>query len=401
MGGVMILHELKRMMHRFIGNSINSLFRLVFCAYFFIALSFISVFLIHNGNVHAAIRSLNIYNWSDYIADDTIANFHKKSGISTRYDVYDSNDILQAKLLAGQSGYDIVIPSSHYVSRQIKMKTASGSGLFRKIERKRVPNLKNLDPALMRKVAVFDSGNHHTIPWAFGTTGLGYRVERVKEILGESAALDTWDNLFDPEKLSKLNQCKVSVLDAPDQMFAAALHYLGRNPSSNDPADYHAAFELLKKIRPHITQFSSSTYINDLVAGDICFAFGFSGDIMIARERSRQANKPYHIKYIIPNSGAPIWFDLMAIPADAQNVNEALEWINYSQDPQVNAATTNKVFYPSVNKTARQFVRADIANDSNIYPSEDVIEKLFPLTAVDPKISRLMTRLWTRFKTNK
>lgn len=397
----MIVYGLVRMMHRYAKRSMCTVFRPIVYACFVALLLLISLLFLGVKGTSASSRSLNIYNWSDYIADDTIANFYKKTGISTRYDVYDSNDILQAKLLAGQSGYDIVMPSSHYVSRQIKMKTVEGGGLFRFVDKNRIPNLKNLDPALMKKVAYFDPGNQRTVPWAFGTTGLGYRVERVRQILGEDASLDTWDNLFDPKIISQLNQCKVSVLDAPDQMFAAALHYLGLNPSSNNPADYHAAFELLKKIRPHITQFSSSTYINDLVAGDVCFAFGFSGDIMIARERSKQANKPYQIKYLIPKTGAPIWFDLMAIPADAQNVDEALEWINYSQDPKVNAATTDKVFYPSVNKAARRFVRSDIANDSNIYPSEAVIEKLFPLTAVDPKISRLMTRLWTRFKTNK
>lgn len=361
----------------------------------------IGVFFLFSQHVLAVGRHLNIYNWSDYIADDTVGNFFKKSGIKTRYDVYDSNDILQAKLLAGRSGYDVVMPSSHYVGRLMNMKSTSGQGLFQTLDKEKLPNIKYLDSNLMKKVAALDPGNNYTVPWSFGTTGLGYNVETVQKILGENAPLDTWDNLFNPEKISALHVCKVSVLDAPDQLFAVALHYIGRNPASNNPVDYYDAFEVMKKIRPYITQFNSSTYINDLVGGDVCFAFGFSGDITIAGERAKKAKKREHIKYFIPRSGAPIWFDLMVIPSDAKNVNEALEWINYSQDPKVNAATTNKVFYPSANKAARQFVRSDIANNPNIYPSEKMIERLFPLTTVNPEVTRLMNLLWMRFKANK
>ncbi|MEJ0003334.1 MAG: polyamine ABC transporter substrate-binding protein [Pararobbsia sp.] len=361
-----------------------------------------------NGLVHAAAlllactaavtasakdTQLNVYNWSDYIAKDTIPNFEKQTGIQVRYDNYDSDDTLQAKLLTGHSGYDIVVPTTNYAGKQI------AAGIFMPLDKSKLPNLKNLDPDLMALVAGADPGNKYAVPWAYGTTGLGYNVTKAQAALGAATPLDSWDVLFKPENLAKLKSCGVSVLDAPDQMFAAALHYIGKDPNSTNPADYRAALDMMKKIRPYITQFNSSGYINDLAGGDICFAYGFSGDVIIAKKRALEAKKPFAINYVIPKGGAPIWFDVMVIPKDAPHPDAALQWINYIETPQVHAEITNEVFYPSANLAARQFVAKDVAGDPGVYPPPDVLKTLFLLKPLPPEINRLETRLWTEFKT--
>ena len=338
---------------------------------------------------------LNVYNWSDYIAKDTIPNFEKQSGVKVRYDNYDSDDTLQAKLLTGNSGYDIVVPTSNYAGKQI------AAGIFTPLDKSKLPNLKHLDPQLMALVAGADPGNKYVVPWAWGTTGLGYNVTKVQQILGKNAALDSWDILFKPENISKLKACGVSVLDAPDQFFAAALHYIGKDPVSTNPADYKAALEMMKKIRPYITQFNSSGYINDMVGGDICFAYGWSGDVVIAKHRALEAKKPYKIEYYIPKGGAPVWFDVMAIPKDASHKEAALQWINYIETPKVNAAITDAVYYPTANADAKQYVDPKIANDPAVYPPADVVKTLFLLKPLPPEIQRLQTRLWTEFKTGR
>jgi putrescine transport system substrate-binding protein len=338
---------------------------------------------------------LNVYNWSDYIATDTIPNFQKQTGIKVKYDNYDSDDTLQAKLLAGNSGYDIVVPTSNYAGKQI------AAGIFAPLDKSKIPNLKYLDPQLMSLIAGADPGNKFVVPWAYGTTGLAYNVTKAQQLLGKDVPLDNWDILFKPEYLSKLKACGVSVLDAPDQMFAAALHYIGKDPMSTNPDDYRAALTMMKKIRPYITQFNSSGYINDLAGGDICFAYGWSGDVVIAKHRAIDAKKPYKIEYYIPKGGAPIWFDVMAIPKDAQHKEAALEWINYIETPQVHAAITNAVYYPSANAEARKYVDKDIANDPAVYPPPEVLKTLFLLKPLPPEIQRLQTRLWTEFKSGR
>jgi putrescine transport system substrate-binding protein len=338
---------------------------------------------------------LNVYNWSDYIAKDTIPNFEKQTGVKVRYDNYDSDDTLQAKLLTGNSGYDIVVPTSNYAGKQI------AAGIFTPLDKAKLPNLKYLDPQLMALVAGADPGNKYVVPWAWGTTGLGYNVTKVQQILGKNVALNDWDMLFKPENISKLKACGVSVLDAPDQVFAAALHYIGKDPMSTNPADYQAALAMMKKIRPYITQFNSSGYINDMVGGDICFAYGWSGDVVIAKHRALEAKKSYKIEYYIPKGGAPVWFDVMAIPKDAAHKDAALEWINYIETPQVHAAITNAVYYPSANAEAKKYVDPKIANDPAIYPPADVVKTLFLLKPLPPEIQRLQTRLWTEFKSGR
>ena len=338
---------------------------------------------------------LNVYNWSDYIAKTTIPGFEKQTGIKVKYDVYDGDDTLQAKMLTGNSGYDIVVPTSNYMAKQID------AGIYQKLDKSKIPNLSHLDASLMKLVAGADARNDHSVPWAWGTDGLGYNMTKVQALLGKDAPLDSWDILFEPKYLSKLKGCGVSVLDQANDMFTIALAYLHKDPNSHSPADQQAAFQLLKKIRPYITQFNSSGYINDLANSDVCFVVGWSGDINIAKRRAAEAGKSYKIQYMIPKEGAPLWLDSMVIPADAPHAAEAMSWINYIEDPKINAAITNEVFYPTANKDARKYVKPEIANDKTIYPPESVLKTLYLMKPIPPEILRLQNRLWTELKTGR
>ncbi len=347
------------------------------------------------SSVSAQERVVNVYNWAEYTAPDTISGFEKATGIKARYDVYDSNDTLQAKLLTGKSGYDIVVPSINYAARQVE------GGLFRKLDKSLLPNLSHLDPDIMKLVAEADPGNEYLVPWGYGTNGLGYNVTRVRQILGEDAPLDRWDMLFNPEITEKLKGCGISILDEAAQVFPAVLHYMGKDPNSSDPADYKAALALLKTIRPHVRQFSSSGYIDELAVGDLCMVYGYSGDVKIAGRRAREAGKDYRIAYYIPQGGAPVWFDTMAIPADAEHVAEAHAFINYIETPEVHAAITNTMFYPNANKTARDYVVPEVAQDPMIYPSPEVATTLYVIKPQPLPIQRLLTRLWAELKSGR
>ncbi|WP_373321107.1 polyamine ABC transporter substrate-binding protein [Paraburkholderia flagellata] len=335
---------------------------------------------------------LNVYNWSEYIASDTVPNFQKQTGIHVRYDSYDGDDTLQTKLLAGSSAYDVVVPTSNYLAQQIR------AGVYQKLDKSQIPNLANLDPALMKLVAQVDPGNQYGVPWAWGTTGIGYNVQAVRKRLGENAPLDSWALLFDPQNLSKLKGCGVSLLDAPDAAFAAALQYMGRNPNSNNPADYQAAYEVLKKVRPYVTQFSSAGYPDDLVNNDVCVVLGWSGDVGLARRRAVDAKKSYEIKYVNPKEGGLLWFDVMAVPKDAPHPEAAMKWINYIEDPKVNAQITNEIFYPSANKPARQLVTPAIAQDPDVYLPDSVLNKMTLAMPRSAEIARLQNRLWLQLK---
>jgi putrescine transport system substrate-binding protein len=337
-------------------------------------------------------KVVNVYNWAEYTAPDTIPGFEKETGIKVRYDVYDSNDALQAKLLAGKSGYDVVVPSTHYASRQIE------AGLFQKLDKSKIPNWKHLDAEVMALVATVDPGNEHAIPWGYGTNGLGYNVTKVKQIMGDDVDLANWDMIFKPENAAKLKECGISMLDEAAQVFPAVLKYLGKDPNSTNAADYQAAMEVLKKIRPYIRQFSSSGYIDELAVGDLCMVYGFSGDVMIARKRAQDAKKPYEVNYFIPKGGAPAWFDLMVIPKDAPHPEEALAFINYIETPKVHAAITNTMFYPNANKEARQYVNKDVADNPMIYPPAEVSKTLYVIKALPLNISRLQNKLWSELK---
>ncbi|MFT0534110.1 polyamine ABC transporter substrate-binding protein [Castellaniella hirudinis] len=349
--------------------------------------------LITAGSATAQDAVVNVYNWAEYTAPDTLPGFEKATGIKLRYDVYDTNDTLQAKLLTGKSGYDVVVPSTHYAARQIQ------GGLFQKLDKSKIPNWAHLDPDLMALVATVDPGNQYLVPWGYGTNGLGYNVTQVRDIMGADAPLGSWDMLFKPENAAKLQSCGISVLDEAAQVFPAALHYLGKDPNSQDPKDYEAAFELLQGIRPYIRQFSSSGYIDELASGGLCMVYGFSGDVMIAAARAHEAGKSYAINYFIPEGGAPVWFDTMAIPKSAEHVDAAHAFINYIETPEVHAAITNTMFYPNANKTARQFVVKAVADNPMIYPSPDVARTLFVIQPQPMNILRLQTKLWAQLKT--
>lgn len=338
---------------------------------------------------------VNVYNWAEYTAPDTLPGFTRETGIQVRYDTYDNNDTLQAKLLTGKSGYDVVVPSTHYASRQLQ------GGLFQPLDKSKMPNLQYLDPEIMALVAQVDPGNKYFVPWGYGTNGLGYNVTKVRQIMGKDAPLDSWDMLFKPENAAKLKECGISMLDEAAQVFPAVLHYIGKDPNSSKPDDYKAAFEVLKKIRPYIRQFSSSGYIDEMASGDLCMVYGFSGDVMIARDRAQQNKQPFEINYFIPQGGAPAWFDVMAVPKDAPHPENAMKFINYIETPQVHAAITNKMFYPNANKEARKYVVKAVADNPMIYPPADVSKTLYVIKAQPFDILRLQTRMWAELKSGR
>ena len=337
---------------------------------------------------------LNVYNWSDYIAEDTIKKFQEQTGIKVNYDVFDSNEVLEAKMLAGSSGYDVVVPSSSFMARQIK------AGVFQPLDKAKLPNLKNMDPDISARVAVHDPDNTHSINYMWGTTGFGYNKGAIEKRMA-NAPVDSWDMIFNPDVVSKFADCGVSLLDAPSEVIAAALNYLGLDPNSEKKGDLKKAEELLLKIRPHIRYFHSSQYINDLANGDTCIAMGWSGDVLQARDRASEAKKGVEVVYTIPKEGALMWFDMLAIPTDAPHPENAHKFVNFIMEAKVTADITNYVSYASGNKAALEFVSAEIKADPAVYPSEDTKAKLFPAKVNTPRFERLRTRSWTRVKTGK
>ncbi|OHE81204.1 MAG: spermidine/putrescine ABC transporter substrate-binding protein PotF [Lysobacterales bacterium GWF1_69_6] len=341
----------------------------------------------------AAPKVLNVYNWSDYIGEDTIANFEKETGIKVTYDVFDSNEVLEAKLMAGNTGYDIVVPSLTFLSRQIQ------AGVFQELDKSRLSNYGNLDPAFMALLAQNDPGNAHSLPYLWGTTGIGYNVAKVKEALGEDAPVDSWALVFEPENLAKLKGCGVAILDTPSEIIPPVLQYLGEDPNSFDEAVIQKGVDRLKELRPHITYFHSSQFINDLANGDICVAVGWSGDIIQAQGRAAEAGKGIEIAYSIPKEGAPMWFDMLAIPKGAANVDNAYLFLDYLMRPEVMAGVQNYVMYASANQAALPLVDEAVLQDPGIYPTEETKAKLFTLAVLPPEVDRLFTRHWTTLKT--
>ncbi len=338
-------------------------------------------------------KVLNIYNWSDYIADDTLKNFEKETGIKVRYDNYDSNEILQAKLIAGKTGYDIVVPGAHFAKTQIQ------GGLFQKLDRALLPNLSNLDPALQAKLAAIDPGNAHLVTWLWGYVTVGINTGKVKAALGATPMpTNPWDLIFKPEYASKLKGCGINVLDSASEVLPVAMLYSGKPAYSKDAKDYDAAKEVLTKARPFVTRFSSSGYINDLAAGQLCVVMGFSGDINIARQRAIETKSGHDILALVPPSGATLFFDTMAIPADAKNVKNAHLFINYILRPEVHASLSNKVFYANPNVASKKFVKKEVADNPTIFLSAADVAKITPPDAVAQDIRRVQTRLFTSFK---
>jgi putrescine transport system substrate-binding protein len=341
----------------------------------------------------AGAEELRIYNWSDYIAEDTIAKFTEATGIEVTYDVYDSNEVLDAKLLAGSSGYDIVVPTSDFMQRQIE------AGIYQPLNKDMLPNLANMDAGLMENAAGYDPDNAHSVIYMWGTTGIGYNIAAVEERLGADAPTDSWALVFDPANAEKLADCGISMLDAPTEVIPAALNYLGFNPNSEDAGELEQAGDLLKSVRPHVRYFHSSQYINDLANGDTCVAVGWSGDVFQARDRADEAENGVEIAYVIPNEGALQWFDMLTIPADAPNPDAAHKFIDFIMDPQITADITNYVWYASANAAAMDLIDEEITSDTGIFPTEAAKANLWPSEVKPPKVDRLITRIWTSVTT--
>jgi putrescine transport system substrate-binding protein len=338
-------------------------------------------------------KVLNIYNWSDYIAEDTIKNFEKETGIKVRYDTFDNNEIVHAKLVAGKTGYDIVVPSSGWAKLQMD------GGLLRKLDKSLLPNLKNLDPDIQQQIASLDPGNQYLVNWLWGYTTVGINTAKVKAALGgEPMPANVWELVFNPKYVSKLKSCGVSVLDSASEVVPAALHYLGRDPFSKNAADYQDAAALLKSIRPSITLFSSSGYINDMAGGSICLALGWNGDINIARQRAIDGKTGQDIQALVPGNGGILFFDMMAIPVDAPNAANAHAFINFIMRPEVHASLTNKVFYANPNKESRKFIKPEVANNPTVFVSPAQMATMKPPKALTNDIRRLVTRVYTSFK---
>ncbi len=339
-------------------------------------------------------KVLNVYNWSDYIDPKVIEDFQAATGIRVRYDVFDSNEVLETKLLTGNSGYDVVVPSAYFLERQI------AAGVFRKLDEALLPNLANLDPELQRRVAAHDPGNQYGVVYMWGTTGIGYDEARVRTIMPD-APVDSWSLVFDPAIVSKFKACGVSVLDDPTDMVATVLLWLGKDPNSQSEADLALAEQTLLAIRPYIRTIHSSQYIEDLANGEICIAVGYSGDILQARDRAAEAGKAVDIRYSIPKQGALMWFDTLAIPADAPHPGNAHAFIDYLLKPEVAAANSNFVYYANANAAATALVDEELISDPGIYPTPEVKAKLQPNLTKTPEFTRLLNRSWTRFTTGK
>ena len=336
---------------------------------------------------------LNVYNWSDYIAADTVANFEKETGIKVRYDVFDSNEVLEAKLLAGNTGYDVVVPSANFVARQIK------AGIFRTLDKNKLPNVKNLDPEIMKILAGYDAENRHVLPYLWGTTGIGYNVAKIKERMND-APRNSWDMVLKPEIVARFKDCGVSMLDTPSEVVPIMLRYLGLPPGSQTEPDLVRAEAALMQVRPHIKYFHSSQYLNDLANGELCLVLGWSGDIFQARDRAREANNGNDIAYVIPTEGTLMWFDTLAIPKDAQHVENAYKFLDYLMRAEVMAAISNQMRYANANLAATPKMDPKVANDAAIYPDAATRTTLFPNAVNPPDYDRLVTRAWTRIKTN-
>jgi putrescine transport system substrate-binding protein len=337
-------------------------------------------------------KVLNLYIWSDYLAADTLSNFEKQTGIKVHVAYFDTNETLETKLLAGSSGYDVVVPTASYFERQIK------AGVYLTLDKSKLPNLKNMDPQLMSKVALHDPGNAHGIIYTWGTNGIGYNEKMVKELMPD-APLDSWRLVFDPAVASKVAKCGISVLDSPAEMMRAVYSYLGKDPNSQSPDDLVLGEAVLTKIRPYIRNINSSEYIEALANGDLCIAVGYNGDVMQARDRARDANKGIEIKYFVPKEGSILWFDMLAIPKDAPDPDSAYAYLNYIMTPQVIADISNFKRYANANAASQPLVLPSVRDDPGIYPPPEQRQKLAVQLADSADQTRAVTRVWQKFKT--
>jgi putrescine transport system substrate-binding protein len=339
-------------------------------------------------------KVVNVYNWSDYVDPTVLADFTKQTGIKVNYDVFDSNQVLETKMLTGHTNYDVVVPSAPFLQRQIT------AGVFQKLDKSQLPNLKNLDPDMMKRIAVYDPDNEHSVPYMWVTSGPGYNVAKIKERMPD-APVDSLRMIFDPAVVSKFKDCGVSVLDEPTEVVSIVLVYLGKDPKSNSQEDLQAAEKVLLSIRPYLRYIHSSRYIDDLANGETCLALGWSGDIKQARDRAHEAGKGIEIDYRIPKDGTVMNFDMLAVPADAPHPQNALAFINFLLEPEVAAKNSNLVKYANVNTASTSLLADAVKGDPNIYPPPELLAKLVPEPPRPQDYNRLLTRTWTRFKTGK
>ena len=337
-------------------------------------------------------EEVRVYNWSDYIDEELLQKFEDETGYDLIYDVFDSNEVLETKMLAGGSGYDVVVPSGTFLQRQIS------AGAFQKLDKSKLPNIKNMWDVIDARVAKYDPGNEYAINYMWGTTGLGVNINKVKEVLGDDAPVDSLALIFDPANMEKLAKCGVQFLDAPVEMIPAALKYIGEDPDAQDVDAIQKTEPVLAAVAPFVQKFHSSEYINALANGDICVAFGWSGDILQARDRAAEANNGVEIEYHAPKEGALMWFDNMAIPIDAPNPEGAHKFLNFIMDAQNMAAASNYVYYANGNKASQEFLVEDVIGDSAIYPDAATLENLYTTSPYPPKVQRVVTRLWTKVK---
>jgi putrescine transport system substrate-binding protein len=338
---------------------------------------------------------LNIYNWAEYIGEDTIRNFERETGIRVRYDNFDSNEVLHARLVAGRTGYDIVVPSAHWAKQQI------AGNLFQKLDRSQLTNWGNLDPALLKKLEEIDPGNQYLVTWMWGYVTVGINTAKVRAALGTTPMPENpWSLIFDPQYASKLKSCGINFLDSASEVLPVAMMYAGKPPYSRNARDYDAARDVLMKARPSVTRFSSSGYIDDLARGQLCVVMGYSGDINIARNRAIENKTGHDIQALIPPTGATLFFDTMAIPRDARNVRNAHLFINYILRPEVHAELTNAVFFANPNAASKRFVRKDVAENPTVFLSPENLAKMTVPDAVPQDIRRVQTRIFTAFKAN-
>ena len=344
------------------------------------------------GLATAQDKVVNVYNWSDYIHEEILAEFEAETGIKVIYDVYDSNEVLETKLLAGGSGYDVVVPTGDFMQRQI------AAGVYQKLDKSKLPNREHMWPRITELTSRYDPGNAYSINYMWGTTGIGYNVDAVRERLGTDR-VTSWDVVFDPEIIAKFADCGVYMLDTPSELFPAAQNYLGLDPASQDPEDIRKAAALIDSVRQSVQQFHSSAYIDALANGDICLAVGWSGDVLQARDRAAEADNGVVVDYAIPEEGAQMWFDQMAIPADAPHPENAHAFLNYLMRPEVIAKASNYVYFANGNKASQDYLNEDVIGDPAIYPSGETVEKLWVIDPYPPQVQRLVTREWTRIKT--
>ena len=340
-------------------------------------------------------RVVNFYNWSNYMAPGVLEDFSKETGIKVVYDTFDANETLETRLLAGKSGYDVVVPTAYFLQRQIAAK------IFQKLDKTKLPNLANAWDAVTSRLDVYDPGNQYAANYMWGTTGIGYNVRAVENVLGAGARIDSWDIVFKPEVLAKFKDCGIHMLDSADDILPAALNSLGLDPNSAKQPDLDKAAELVGKIRPLVRKFHSSEYLSALATGEICLVVGWSGDIIQARARAEESQNGVEIGYAIPKQGAQMFFDNLAIPSDAEHVAEAHELINYLYRPEVAAKNSDYLGYANGNFASQKLVDPKILNDKTIYPDDAMLRKLFVITARDAPTQRVINRLWTRVKTGR